>query len=174
MLRQEDLGSSMEQREWPRGSPSAAFLADLVQQLGEGQGPGAPQLGQVVRVRLPATEQPLDFSPPRRALTRGGAGASPLLRADRGSVELEVCRGRIPACLPCTSLAHPVHFLSVLWGREGVVQKERDGKSQIAAKKDLSGRLGKNGGWFFSRVRKRCAEKFCTVFGPGPSGCSQE
>lgn len=61
------------------------------------QMPAQPQLGQVLRVRLPATEQPLDFSPPRRALTRG-PGVSPLLHADSGSVELEVGDGGYGWC----------------------------------------------------------------------------
>lgn len=88
MLRQEDVGSSSADgnpQPWPATSPAAMFLGELLQRL-----PPAPALGQLVRVRLPQTELPLDFSPPRRALR--GAAASPLLHADLESVELEVRR----------------------------------------------------------------------------------
>ena len=95
MLRQEDLGDGPPVRGssssssaagsspgWPAGSPAAAFLSDLLARMGE-----LPRLGSLLRVQLPTTEQRLDFSPPRRALTRGGAG--PLLHCDTSTVELE-------------------------------------------------------------------------------------
>ncbi len=90
MLRQEDIvvaeGPQQQQQQWPRSSPAAAFLAELLAQAGA----GPPQLGAILRVRLPPTELPLDFSPPRHALTRSGGTLSPLLHTDSSSVELEV------------------------------------------------------------------------------------
>lgn len=98
MLRQEDLGAASGEA-WPPASPALLFLESLLAQV-----PAQPQLGAVVRVPLPATELPLDFSPPRRALTRGTA-QSPLLHADSGLVELEVSSGRLSGfCGACAGL----------------------------------------------------------------------
>ncbi|GAB4816726.1 hypothetical protein N2152v2_003772 [Parachlorella kessleri] len=92
MLRQEDLGdgppvrgssgTSSASPGWPAGSPAAAFLSELLARMGE-----LPRLGSLLRVPLPTTDKRLEFSPPRRALTRGGAG--PLLHCDTSTVELE-------------------------------------------------------------------------------------
>lgn len=82
MLRQDDL-ETISLQSWPETSPAAMFLTEILKTAGP-----QPQLGQILHVKLPQTELPIDFAPPRCALP--GVSRNPFLRSTSTAVELEV------------------------------------------------------------------------------------
>lgn len=82
MLRQDDL-ETISLQSWPETSPAAMFLTEILKTAGP-----QPQLGQILHVKLPQTELPIDFAPPRCALP--GVSRNPFLRSTSTAVELEI------------------------------------------------------------------------------------